>query len=121
MSESPTPAPAPLDPYTVPAFRFTVSFDLADGNATAAAMRMMQVCQAMANLCVDPLAGKAAHDVMRGVVLNIVCFNDPTPVDTPLDPAEVSRLQDVVRNLQDGGGLDALGQLLGQPNGGVES
>jgi hypothetical protein len=115
-SQSTQPAPEPLQPYDQPAFRLTLSIDLAAGNGVVASMRMMEICRALANLCVDPLAGQALHQLLsqgEGSVLNIVCFNDPTPVDTPLDPAEVSRLQDVVANLQAGGGLEALGALLG--------
>jgi hypothetical protein len=101
--------------YQVPAFRFTISLDVAAGNATIAAQRVMLICQTLAQLCTDPLGGRALHDAMGGAVLNIVSFNDPTPVTEPVNPAELSALQDAVRAMQSGDpqALAGLAQLFG--------
>lgn len=110
-----------LRPYELEAYRFTVVFDLHAEGATSAQVRMGAIAQRLAELCTDPLGGKRLHEQLRGVVLNILCMNDATPVAGPLDPAELTRMQDAVTALQ-ASGID-LGALMGQgggdtPNGG---
>lgn len=107
--------PAESQPYDRPAFRFTLSLDVAATNATIAAQVVMQICAQLARLATDPLAGKALHDAMGGRVLNIVSFNDPTAVTEPVDPRELSMLQDAVKAMQQGdpAALGALQGMLG--------
>jgi hypothetical protein len=123
-SENTTQQPDGLAPYDVEAWRFTISLDVRAEGAVAASMLVMKLCQQLANLAVNPLGGQALHTTMAGRVLNIVCFNDATPAAGPIDPAELTKLQDVVAQLQSTpGAADALAGLLGMPpaeqNGGA--
>ena len=127
-SSTPAPDQAPADPmrsYDVAAFRFTIALDVAATSAPFATELVLGICRELANLAVNPLGGKALHDAMGGRLLNLLCFNDPTPCTEPINPQEVMAMRAMVEQLQ-AGDPAALQQLFGglapaaETNGGAE-
>jgi len=107
---APTEAPDPMASYDVPAYRFTIALDVRASSPAFATELVLGICRELANLAVNPLGGAALHDAIGGRMLNLLCFNDPTPCTEPINPQEVMAMRAMVEQLQagDGSALQAL-------------